>query len=79
MLEGPWYLGRSLDSDRVVRRYLAARTTETGRDFDRELDAATLMITISQNIEELEAAHGPPAVDAFIGERLAAARRLGLT
>jgi hypothetical protein len=78
MLEGPWFLGRSLDRDRVLRRYLAARTTEIGRAFDRELDAATLMITISQNIAELEAAQGATAVDAFTGERLAAMRRLRL-
>lgn len=78
MLEGPWLLGRSLDRDRLVRRYLAARTTGIGPGLDRELDAATLMITLSQNIAELEATQGPTAVNAFIGQRIAAVRRLAL-
>jgi hypothetical protein len=38
MLEGPWFLGRSLDRDRFVRRYLLARNTDSERDFERELD-----------------------------------------
>ena len=78
MLEGPWFLGRRLDRDRLVRRYLAARTTNAGRDFERALDAATIAITLSQDLSELEATHGATAVDAFIAERLAAVRRLNL-
>ena len=77
MLEGPWFLGRSLDRDRLVRRYLAARTTDPGRDFDRELDAATLMITVSQDVADLGATQGATAVRALSGERVAALRRLG--
>jgi hypothetical protein len=36
------------------------------------------MISPSQNLADLGAAKGATAVDAFIAERLAAVRRLGL-
>lgn len=79
LLEGPWKYGRSLDQDAAIRRYLRTRPGDVdAASFRRAVDAATLFLTPSQNLDALADTCGQAALDAFVAERVAALARLGL-
>lgn len=76
-LEGPWSLGRPINREMAILTYLAARTVPVDTEaFRRQLDAATILLTPTQNLTELAELDALPG---FIAERNAALLRLGLT
>lgn len=77
--EGHWSLDRPLDRDRCLAAYQSARARPADRaELERSLDAASLLITPSQNAAALHRQRGDLALRAFVAERMEALERLGL-
>jgi hypothetical protein len=74
---GPWLLGRSLPRDECLDAYTSALVLHRP-NLEHSIDAATLVWTLSQNLDALNDERGPEAFDAFIAERMTALARLGL-
>ena len=70
LLEGPWFLGRTIDREE-------ARAAYGEKVDDIQLDAAVLLITLTQDLVSLTESKGPAVVGAFIDERMECLARLG--
>ena len=76
-LEGPWSLGRPFDRKRALDTYCGARATGVPRlELERTLDAALILVTLTQNLREL--ATQPGRLEVLNAERIAALDRLGI-
>lgn len=70
-LEGPWFLGHTIDRERTRAAY--------GRIIDdAEFDAAVVLVTLTQDLESLCESKGPEVLAAFIDERMECLARLGV-
>lgn len=77
--EGHWSLDEPLDRDRCLAVYRSACShTVDGAALERSLDAATVLITPSQNAAALQRDRGDLALRGFVAERMEALERLGL-
>jgi hypothetical protein len=76
LFDGPWHLGRRIDRDRAVKRYLEGRSHVDPEGFEQRLDAAILLMTVSQDLASLRRTKGRAALEAFVNERLEAIARL---
>lgn len=71
LLEGPWFLGRIIDREEARAEY--------GEEVDDvQLDAAVLLITLTQDLVSLRKSKGPALVGALIDERMECLARLGV-
>jgi len=78
-MEGPWALGTSIDLSAAVDHYLVRRRVPVDRRrLSTAVDAATVLLTPSQNLASLAATGGSGAVAAFVADRLAALDRLAV-
>lgn len=72
LLDGPWFFGRTLDRDNVCAAY--------GQEIDdNQLDAAVVLITLTQDLVSLGEERGQAVADAFVDDRMDCLARLGLT
>ena len=72
LLDGPWCFGRNLDRDEARGAY--------GQEVDdNQLDAAVVLITLTQDLVSLREERGQAVVDAFVDDRMDCLARLGLT
>ncbi|MFD0556507.1 phosphotransferase family enzyme [Stackebrandtia endophytica] len=76
-MEGPWGSGSSIYGPAALDHYLARRRAPVERRrFSLAVDAASILLTPSQNLTELADSRGSGAVAAFVADRLAALDRL---
>jgi thiamine kinase-like enzyme len=74
---GPWLLGRSLSRREWLDAYRAALRTHQPA-IDESFDAALLVWTLSQSLDDLLLERGTAALEAFVAERIHALDRLGM-
>ena len=74
---GPWMFGRALSRRKWLEPYRAALGTHRPA-LDEAFDAALLLWTLSQSLDDLLVERGATALEAFVSERIDALDQLGL-
>jgi hypothetical protein len=79
MLDGHWFLGRTIDPEEVLESYQRHEVDGTPAITSAELDAALVLVTVTQDLPSLRDERGEAALARFVDERQNALVRLGLS